>query len=426
MGEFPEPAIHGDPIPTTWSPPAAWSSLSTTSDSSINNSSFQSSTTKAEPTSTTEPPSETYVAPESTPWSPIPKPPSPSIIAPPKSASPSSTVQLVTSSIQSASSVVPTTVVIISTGTLLPPTPSSTQHSTSSSRATTQSTTSLPATSTRPIFTPTPTPTYTPDAPIELVSSGSRLSLGGIIGVVAAITIVLGVFAFCLVMGPRKALDKAGIYYDHKEPEGWSSDDEEKSGDEGGTVRRISSDWWNLRTPGGTFGTRVSGISTSGPGIAGVGAGGRTVQDTVVENDLRPQWQEPVQRDQGMISPSRRATVRSGWFATSMVRGASLLSLGSMLKPEPVTSPISREGSAGRRFQELYRRERASEMGERIHSTAGQYIPTRSTRAPYPAGKRPSRLSTIPDVLVQDATLTSLSSASRVTGRGYDADVERV
>ncbi|KAG9083604.1 hypothetical protein FS749_005908 [Ceratobasidium sp. UAMH 11750] len=144
--------------------------------------------------------------------------------------------------------------------------------------------------------------------------------------------------------------------------------------------------------------------------MAGVGAGSRMGRGASEDSSTG----NPASQDAGQSpEPETNRTVRSGWFAASMVRGASLLSLGSILKPEPAVSRVG-QGSAGRRFQELYRRERATEMGER------------TSRVPYPAVKRPSRLGTIPAILVQDATLPSLSSASHVTGRGYDADVERI
>jgi hypothetical protein len=111
-------------------------------------------------------------------------------------------------------------------------------------------------------------------------------------------------------------------------------------------------------------------------------------------------------------------------------------------------------GSAGKRFQELYRRERASgssnptkpsepteylatinEMGQRQPSGIGQRrVPGEmSNYRPRSAAakvRRPSRLASsyVPDIVVQDTTLPNLSSLSSVThessGRGYDADAE--
>ncbi|KAG9082565.1 hypothetical protein FRC07_014161 [Ceratobasidium sp. 392] len=273
---------------------------------------------------------------------------------------------------------------------------------------------------TRPILTPSPTSTFTPNAPTELLSANSRLSFGEIVGLVAVATVVLGVVGWCVVLGPRRVLRKIGLKKKSKSKEEqleWEAD-EEKS-DEGHKRASVgaASDWWSLRAPAGALESRMSSVSVGGPGMAGVGAGSRMTPNSSEgsnTNDQAPPLQESIQ-------PERRGTVRSGWFSASMVRGASLLSLGSVLKPEPAVSRVGQGqgGSAGRRFQELYRRERATEMGEHTHAPG-------TSRVPYPAVKRPSRLGTVPTILVQDATLPSLSSASHVTGRGYDADVERI
>lgn len=168
--------------------------------------------------------------------------------------------------------------------------------------------------------------------------------------------------------------------------------------------------------------------------MAGVGAGGMGMA-----TDLGPPPRRMSQRQ-----VEERRAVRSGWFAASMVRGASLLSLGSLVRP-PTDSGAQKMdrlgggGSAERRFQELYRRERAqqtvsehgtvrarapvSEMGERG-------MAERRSRAMTPKTRRPSRLaqSFVPEIVVHDATHPSLSSVSNVThesgGRGYDADAE--
>ncbi|KAG8793897.1 hypothetical protein FRC12_001199 [Ceratobasidium sp. 428] len=296
---------------------------------------------------------------------------------------------------------------------------SSTQHSTSTIRDTTKSSTSLAGTTTRPIITPPPTSTFAPTAPAELVTANSHLSFGQIVGLVAVVTIVLGVIGWCVVLGPRRALRKIGI----GKKKSWENSKEHEEWDDKGSVHELKrtsvaggSDWWSLRAPAGALGTRMSSVSMAGPGMAGVGAGSRMTSNPSEDPSINDQPPQDI-----IHSPQaeRRGTVRSGWFASSMVRGASLLSLGSVLKPEPVVSRVGQsQGSAGRRFQELYRRERATEMGERT--------PSASSRVPYPAVKRPSRLGTVPAILVQDATLPSLSSASHVTGRGYDADVERI
>jgi hypothetical protein len=294
-----------------------------------------------------------------------------------------SSVQVTTtSSIRPASTLMSTTPVMTVTSAPIS-TPSSTQTSTVRTSSI-GSTKSMPGTSTRPIITPTPT--FTPGPTTQLISSSSRLSFGEIVGLVAIVVVVLGVVGMCVVLGPRRALRKVGIGRKPREPgeyEEW--EDGEKQPSEGDRpASGAASDWW--RAPAGAHGSRVSIVSTGGPGMAGVGAGSRVAQSTRTEE---------------------RKAVRSGWFATSMVRGASLLSLGSMLKPEPATEmrQMSGQGSAGRRFQELYRRERAAE------------------RVAYPTVRRPSRLGTVPAVvpaiLVHDATLPSLSST-----RGYEADVE--
>ncbi|KAG8746948.1 hypothetical protein FRC10_003119 [Ceratobasidium sp. 414] len=281
-------------------------------------------------------------------------------------------------------------------------------------RTTGKPSTSPASTSTRPIMTPTPTSTFKPGAPTELVSANSRLSFGEIVGLVALVTVMLGAVGWCVVLGPRRALRKVGIGKKKSwergrgEYEEW--EDGEKPEDDG--IRVIvgaGSDWWSLRAPAGALGSRMSSVSVGGPGMAGVGAGSRMAQNTSEDPSAGNLTPEDARQSP---EPEARRTVRSGWFAASMVRGASLLSLGSVLKPEPAVSRVG-QGSAGRRFQELYRRERATEMGER------------ALRVPHPAVRRPSRLGTIPAILVQDATLPSLSSASHVTG-GYDADVERI
>ncbi|KAF8609842.1 hypothetical protein BDV93DRAFT_600942 [Ceratobasidium sp. AG-I] len=274
------------------------------------------------------------------------------------------------------------------------------------------STKSIPGTSTRPIITPMPTGTMRPTS--ELLAGTPHLSFGVIVAIVGLVFVALAIIGTCAVLGPKRALRKVGVGRppEEKTYEEWENGERQEEGEGkvwGGRPESMgaNSDWW--RAPAGALGSRVSTVSVAGPGMAGVGAGKATQR--------APSTRANVEE---------RRAVRSGWFATSMVRGASLLSLGSIVRPvEPPVSEMPRnrggQGSAGRRFQELYRRERgmeAGEMGER----------QRSGRVSVPGVRRPSRLGAVPAILVHDATLPSLSSVSNVThgsgGRGYDADWE--
>ncbi|KAG8717513.1 hypothetical protein FRC09_014144 [Ceratobasidium sp. 395] len=422
MGEFPDPAINGEPAPTSPSSGNAASSPTINPRPAVTTQFTATSPAEAE-TSTVVEESPTPVATSasairSSSSEPANRPPQTTSLMTATSTSQVTSTAGATSTVQPTSSQFQTSFVMTSTTISLEAIPS-TQHSVSNVRGTTKSSTSLAGTTTRPIITPPPTSTFTPTAPAELVTANSHLSFGQIVGLVAVVTIVLGVIGWCVVLGPRRALRKVGI----GKKKSWENSKEHEEWDDEGSVHELKrasiaggSDWWSLRAPAGALGTRMSSVSMAGPGMAGVGAGSRMTSNPSEDPSVNdPPPQEIIHSPQA----ERRGTVRSGWFASSMVRGASLLSLGSVLKPEPAVSRVGQsQGSAGRRFQELYRRERATEMGERT--------PSASSRVPYPAVKRPSRLGTVPAILVQDATLPSLSSASHVTGRGYDADVERI
>ncbi|KAJ1309532.1 hypothetical protein OPQ81_006305 [Rhizoctonia solani] len=312
-------------------------------------------------------------------------------------------------------------------------------------------TSSLTKIITRPIITPTRPPPLSATAP----TANSHLSFGAIVGVVGVIIVVLAVAGTCIILGPRRALRKVGI---------GANGDEEKDYEEWEREHRVSekwerragsigssSDWW--RPPPRPFPTRPSTVSMGGPGMAGVGAGKGMGID---ENPT-----SPIPKGMSRRRVEERGAVRSGWFAASMVRGASLLSLGSLVRhPSDSSNGRGSErmsrmgtgGSAGKRFQELYRRERASgastmrtnqpteylatvnEIGEHRPSGAGQHRAPGEmdyrTRSIAPRARRPSRLTTsyVPEIVVQDTTLPNLSSVSIVTyesgGRGYDADAE--
>ncbi|KAG8790061.1 hypothetical protein FRC12_012856 [Ceratobasidium sp. 428] len=419
MGEFPDPAINGESVSTSASSVNAASSPTINPRPATTTQFTATSPAEAE-TSTVAEESPTPVttstsAIRSSTSEPADRPSQITSLLMPTSMSQTSITSGVASTIPPTSSQFQTSFVMTSTTISLAAIPS-TQHSTSAIRGTTNSSSSLAGTTTRPIITPPPTSTFTPTAPAELVTANSHLSFGQIVGLVA---IVLGVIGWCVVLGPRRALRKVGI----GKKKSWENSKEHEEWDDEGSVHELKrasiaggSDWWSLRAPAGALGARMSSVSMAGPGMAGVGAGSRMTSNPSEDPSVTDQPPQDV-----IHSPQaeRHGTVRSGWFASSMVRGASLLSLGSVLKPEPAVSRAGpAQGSAGRRFQESYRRERATEMGERTPST--------SSRVPYPAVKRPSRLGTVPAILVQDATLPSLSSASHVTGRGYDADVERI
>ncbi|KAH7341116.1 hypothetical protein B0J17DRAFT_716270 [Rhizoctonia solani] len=329
---------------------------------------------------------------------------------------------------------------------------SSTPISTITGTSTDLQTSSFTEIVTRPIITPT----YTPPPLATIVPTAhSRLSFGAIVGVVSAVVIVLVVTGICIVLGPKRALRKVGIRTNRDE-EKIDYEEWERTHRESGTWTRrpasigANSDWW--KPPPGPFSTRPSTLSMGGPGMAGVGAGRGMDRNTP----------SPISRGMSQRRVEERGAVRSGWFATSMVRGASLLSLGSLVRSpaEPShgrgserMSRMGTGGTAGKRFQELYRRERASgtsasiksdkpteylatvsEMGERKPSEVGQHrapveMGVYRSRSTTPKVRRPSRLamSYVPEIVVHNATLPNLSSVSSVThesGRGYDADAE--
>lgn len=361
-------------------------------------------------------------------------------------SAPASTSARAVSSTQPGGTTVPqTSTVQLVMSTLAPSSPtttfsrSSTSSSTSVSTDTESQSLSVLSTVTRPIITPSSTATSGPTT--EIVAANSHLSFGAIVGVVAAVILLIGVTGTCLILGPRRALRKIGINSRRDEEtidyEEWEQEHRDStSGVWGGRPASVgaNSDWW--RPPPGAFPTRQSTISMAGPGMAGVGAG-KVMEVT----DMGP----PPRRISQRQVEERRA-VRSGWFASSMVRGASLLSLGSLVRPPTESSSgaekmdrLGTRGSAGRRFQELYRRERAQQQGPSetgtgprarvppVSEMGERQMGERRSRVMTPKTRRPSRLaqSYVPEIVVHDATHPSLSSVSNESGgRGYDADAE--
>ncbi|CAE6420428.1 unnamed protein product [Rhizoctonia solani] len=485
MGEFPEPAIQGNPVVEPVSTPVTSTSAGQpmqATDPSPSTESLSQSETK------------TVLAPISTlvtskvemSSSHVPSAIRPSTVVEDRTSAPTTKLPPVTSIVQStsvvqsisivqptsivqAASILQTTSALISQSTsiqIITPASAPAPISTTSQR-TSKSFSTIPESSassntlstteivTRPIITPTSTrPPLATTAP----TVNSHLSLGAIVGIVSAIVVILVVAGMCIIIGPRRALRKLGVGANRDE-EKIDYEEWERTRRESGTWTRRSasvganSDWW--RPPPGAFPNRPSTVSLCGPGMAGVGAGKGV---GIPENPT-----SPVPRRMSQRRVEERGAVRSGWFATSMVRGASLLSLGSFVRPPMETSNtrgsermsrMGTGGSAGKRFQELYRRERASgsanstrlnepteylatinEMGERQSSIIGQRrVPGEMNsyrpRSTGPKVRRPSRLATsyVPDIVVQDTTLPNLSSVSSVThesgGRGYDADAE--
>lgn len=376
----------------------------------------------------------------------------------PQSTSSAST----TSSIQSTSTGVSETTSTQLLTQVLAPTSTSTTHSRTSttrssasgSKSTEPQASSLLTTVTRPI-TPIFVPTASLAAHKELPAVDFHLPFGAVAGIVLAAVIVIGVGGTCLIFGPRRTLRKIGIGRDRDNYDDYEEWDEAPR-DSGVWTRRpasigANSDLW--KTSSGAFPSRYSTASVGGPGMAGVGAG-KGMGMTEVSPNVLTHPPQPPSRRMSQHRVEERGPVRSGWFTASMVRGASLLSLGSLVRPlaEPSNgsermSRLGTGGSAGRRFQELYRRERAQqsvggantngssqskggvgEMGERLPSGSGQHrdpVEMGRSRVMTPRVRRPSRLATsyVPEVVVHDTARPSLSSASH-DGKGYDADAE--
>ncbi|KAF8710423.1 hypothetical protein RHS03_01774, partial [Rhizoctonia solani] len=469
MGEFPEPAIQGSPVLESTSAPITSISSSQPIPSTDPSPSVESSSQSETNASFT---------PISTP-TPVTTKVETSFSHAPSTTKPSTTVELQTSALITRSptttSFVQSTPTFQSTSVFIPqptsiqivtpasapisiPTTSqriSTPFSTIKDESTSSGASSVTEIVTRPIITPVST--QPPPLATTAPTANSHLSLGPIVGIVAAIVIVLAIIGTCIILGPRRALRKVGIGANRDEEkidyEEWEPTHRE-SGTWTGRPTSVgaNSDWW--RPPPGAFPTRPSTMSLGGPGMAGVGAG------KSIGMDGNPA--SPIPRRMSQRRIEERGAIRSGWFATSMVRGASLLSLGSLVRPIESSNSRGSErmsrmgtgGSAGKRFQELYRRERASgssglmksneptqylatinEMGVRQPSEMGQYrvpggISSYRPRTTTPKVRRPSQLamSYVPDIVVRDATLPNLSSVSSVThesgGRGYDGDAE--
>ncbi|KAL5635369.1 hypothetical protein ACGC1H_004230 [Rhizoctonia solani] len=448
MGEFPEPAIRGSTLeeftsaPITsasLSQPIQATSLSASTDSSSRVEIMTSIAPSRAPVTSTTSTSFSHASstsrPSTTTESSTPIPSTTSVVVT-TSIQPTSITQQTSTFIPQSTSSQVITSVSTSSPVLITLQPSSTIASATTELPVDSETSSLTEIVTRPIITPTPSPP--PPLATTAPTVYSHLSFGAIMGIVAAVVVVLAVAGICIILGPRRALRKIGIGA-NRDDEKIDYEEWERTHRESGTWtgRRASmgasSNWWN--PPAGPFPTRPSTISMGGPGMAGVGAG------RSMERGASPT--SPVPRRMSQHRVEERGAVRSGWFAASMVRGASLLSLGSLVRPaaEPYDgsqrmSRMGTGGSAGKRFQELYRREpTVSEIGEREPSEAGQrrapgemgaYRP----RSMAPRVRQPSRLATsyVPEIVVQDATLPNLSSISSVThesgGRGYDADAE--
>ncbi|KAG8769796.1 hypothetical protein FRC12_004738 [Ceratobasidium sp. 428] len=272
MGEFPDPAINGDPVSTSIS------SVNAASSPTINP--RPAATTQFTPTSPAEAETSTVVEESPTPVATstsairsstselADRPPQTTSLMIVTSTNQATSTASTTPTIQPTSSQFQTSFVMTSTTISLEAIPS-TQHSVSNVRGTTKSSSSLAGTTTRPIITPPPASTFTPTAPAELVTANSHLSFGQIVGLVAVVTIVLGVIGWCVVLGPRRALRKIGIgkkksWENSKEHEEWEDDE--------GSVHELKrasvaggSDWWSLRAPAGALGTRMSSVSMAGP-----------------------------------------------------------------------------------------------------------------------------------------------------------------
>ncbi|KDN49001.1 hypothetical protein RSAG8_02354, partial [Rhizoctonia solani AG-8 WAC10335] len=460
MGEFPEPAIFGSTVEASASAPTISTSPSqpiqatNPSPSADSSSRVETKTSVAPslvPVTSKTATSFSYASSSSRPSTTV-EPPTPvqsttSVVATTSMQSTSTSLQTSTSVPQSTSSRVITPVSTPSP-TLTTLRQSSTVISTVRETPINSETLSSTEIVTRPIITPnsSPLPPLATTAP----TAYSHLSFGAIIGIVTVVVVVLAVAGTCIILGPRRALRKIGIGAnddDELDYEEWERTHRESGTWNGRASTGASSDWW--KHPAAPFPTRPSTVC--GPGMAGVGAG------KAMEMGASPT--SPVPRRMSQRRVEERGAVRSGWFATSMVRGASLLSLGSLVRPpaEPSygsqrMSRMGTGGSAGRRFQELYRRERASqasptrsnepaeylatvtELGERKPSEGGRRAPGETgayrPRPMEPKVRRPSRLamSYVPEIVVHDATLPNLSSVSSVThessGRGYDADAE--
>ncbi|CAE6375100.1 unnamed protein product [Rhizoctonia solani] len=466
MGEFPEPAIRGSMleeftsapiISTSISRPIQTTSLSTSADSSSRVETMTSIAPSRAPVVSTTVTSFSQVSstsrPSTTTESSTPIPSTTSLVVT-TSIQPTSTTQQTSMFIPQSTFSQVITSILASSSVLTTLQPSSTLASATTETPVDSETSSLTEIVTRPIITPTPSPP--PPLATTAPTVYSHLSFGAIMGIVAVVVVVLAVAGTCIILGPRRALRKIGMG-SNRDNEKLDYEEWERTHRESGTwtARRASvgasNGWWN--PPVGPFPTRPSTVSMGGPGMAGVGAGRSMESDASLIS--------PIPRRMSQRRVEERGAVRSGWFAASMVRGASLLSLGSLVRPaaEPYDgsqrmSRMGTGGSAGKRFQELYRRERASrtstlmksnqpteylatvtELGEREPSEVRQRrgaeeIGAYRPRSMAPKVREPSRLamSYVPEIVVHDATLPNLSSISSVThessGRGYDADAE--
>ncbi|CAE6535899.1 unnamed protein product [Rhizoctonia solani] len=467
MGEFPEPAIRGStvaesaPAPTTSTSPSQ--PIQATDPSPSADSSSQSETKTSTTPSSTPVTSKTASSFSRASSTRMPSSTTMESQTPVQSTTPTTTTTTTTTSIQPTSTTQQTTTsmpqptssqVITPASVAITPAPTTLQRSSTLVSSiieisTSSETPSLTEIVTRPIITPTPS--QPPPLATTAPTANSHLSFGAIMGIVGVVAVILAVAGVCVVLGPRRTLRKVGIGA-NRDDEKLDYEEWEQAHRESGTWNGrpasvgASSDWW--RPPAGAFPTRPSTVSMGGPGMAGVGAGRGMEMDSSTS---------PIPRRMSQRRVEERGAVRSGWFAASMVRGASLLSLGSLVRPPADSngrgsqrmSRMGTGGSAGKRFQELYRRERASgtiparsnepteylatvsELGEHKPNGAtpgemGGYRP----RSMAPRIRRPSRLATsyVPEIVVHDATLPNLSSVSSVThesgGRGYDADAE--
>ncbi|CAE6404471.1 unnamed protein product [Rhizoctonia solani] len=470
MGEFPEPAIRGSTVEESSS--ALFTSVTPSQlIQSTDSSPSSSSSWRVEIKTSIVPSSTPATSKAATSFSFAPSTSRPSTTAESSTPVQSTTSTIVTTSIQPTSTIPPTSTPIpqstssqiisllsAPSSTTITVYPSSTLISATTETSIESETTSSSGIVTRPIITPT----SSPPAPLATTAptAYSHLPFGAIMGIVASVLVVIAVAGICIIVGPRRALRKMGIGA-KRDDEKMDYDDWERTHRESASWsgRRASigasSDWWKPPAP---LPTRPSTISVGGPGMAGVGAG--RGMDADIDSPV-----SPVPRRMSQRRVEERGAVRSGWFAASMVRGASLLSLGSLVRPpaEPSygssggserMSRMGTGGSAGKRFQELYRRERASrtstlvksnqpteylatvsELGEHEPSRAGQRrasgdMGVYRSRSMAPKVRQPSRLamSYVPEIVVQDATLPNLASVSSVThesgGRGYDADAE--
>ncbi|CAE6466264.1 unnamed protein product, partial [Rhizoctonia solani] len=251
MGEFPEPAIRGSTIEE--SPSTLFTSITPSQLIQSTNSSPSSSSSWRVEIKTSIVPSSTPVTSEAvTSFSFAPSTSRPSTTVESSTPVQSTTFIVVTTSIQPVSTIPPTstpitqstssqiiTLLSAPSSTTMTLYPSSTLISATTETSIDSETTSSSGIVTRPIITPTPSP----PAPLATTAptAYSHLPFGAIMGIVAAVLVVLAVAGICIIIGPKRALRKMGI--------GAKRDDEKMDYDEWERTHRESGTWSGPQSP---------------------------------------------------------------------------------------------------------------------------------------------------------------------------------